>query len=55
MAVKAVAIVRLVEVDQPTGIVSLGLGLKMEAENVWPFLDTKLIHAFHEIKALRKK
>ena len=55
MAPKAVAIMHLEVVDQPTETESLGLARKMEAGNVSPFLDTKSIDAFHEIKALRKK
>jgi len=49
MAMKAVTIVHLEVVNQPTGTESLGLRLKGEAENVWPSLDTKSIHALDEI------
>ena len=43
MAVKAVMILDLKVVDQPTVTESLGLRQKREAENVWPFLDKKSI------------
>lgn len=46
-AVKALTIGHLEGVDQSTATESIGLRLKMEAENVWHFLNTKSIYALN--------